>query len=49
MLIYSAAITAYLAWLGFGGLTGVLLWPAVAIHLVLSILLARAWLAGEAR
>lgn len=49
MLIYSAAITAYLAWLGFGGWTGVLLWPAVAIHLVLSILLARAWLAGEAR
>jgi hypothetical protein len=49
MLIYSAAVTAYLAWLGFAGLTGVLLWPAVAIHLVLSMLLGRAWLAGEAR
>jgi hypothetical protein len=49
MLIYSAAITAYLAWLGFAGLTGLLLWPAVAIHFVLSILLGRAWLAGEAK
>ncbi len=49
MLIYSAAVMAYLAWLGFTGLTGVLLWPAVALHLVLSILLGRAWLAGEAR
>jgi hypothetical protein len=49
MLIYSAAVTAYLAWLGFAGLTGVLLWPAVAIHLVLSMLLGRTWLAAEAR
>jgi hypothetical protein len=49
MLIYSAAVMTYLAWLGFAGLTGVLLWPAVALHLVLSLLLGRAWLAGEAR
>ena len=50
MLIYSAVVTLYLAFLGFaGGLAGVLLWPAVALHVVLSILLGRAWLATEAR
>src|SRR5512134_1098982 len=33
MLTYSAAVTLYLAWVGFaGGLAGVLLWPAVVIH-----------------
>ena len=33
MLIYSAVVTLYLAYLGFaGGLTGVFLWPAVALH-----------------
>jgi hypothetical protein len=49
MLIYSTIVTLYLAYLGFaGGLTGVLLWPAVALHAVLSILLGRAWLAAEA-
>ncbi len=50
MLIYIAAVTLYLAYLGFaGGFAGVLLWPAVALHLVLSILLGRACLASEAR
>jgi hypothetical protein len=50
MLIYSAAVALYLAYLGFaGGLTGVLLWPAVALHVILSILLARAWLESETR
>jgi hypothetical protein len=44
MLTYNAVVTLYLAYLGFGGLTGVLLWPVAAIHLVLSILLARIWL-----
>ena len=45
MLIYSAAATLYLAYLGFaGGLTGVLLWPAVVLHLLLSIFLGRVWL-----
>jgi hypothetical protein len=44
MLTYSAAVTLYLAYLGFaGGLTGILLWPAVALHGVLTLLLARAW------
>ena len=50
MLIYSAVVALYLAYLGLaGGLAGVLLWPAVALHVVLSILLGRAWLATEAR
>ena len=40
MLIYSVIVTLYLAYLGFsGGLTGVLLWPAVALHAILSILM----------
>ena len=44
MLIYSAAVTVYLAYVGFaGGFTGVFLWPAVALHAVLSILLGRGW------
>lgn len=42
MLIYSAGATLYLAYVGFaGGLTGILLWPAVVLHLVLTALLAR--------
>jgi hypothetical protein len=46
MLIYSAAVALYLAYLGFaGGLGGVLLWPAVVVHAVVTILLARAWFA----
>jgi hypothetical protein len=48
MLIYSAAVTLYLAYGGFeGSLTGPLLWPAVILHLVLSVLLGRSWLAGD--
>ena len=44
MLIYSAAVGLYLAYLGMaGGLAGVFLWPAVVFHVVLSILLGRAW------
>ncbi len=43
MLIYSAAVTLYLAYVGFaGGLTGTLLWPAVGLHVILTALLARA-------
>ena len=45
MLTYSAAVTLYLAYAGFaGGLTGILLWPAVGLHVILTILLAWAWL-----
>jgi hypothetical protein len=50
MLIYSTIVTLYLAYLGIsGGSAGVFLWPTVALHPVLSILLGRAWLATEAR
>ena len=40
MLIYSAAVTLYLAYLGFaGGLVGIFLWPAVVLHVILTALL----------
>src|SRR5882757_6825967 len=40
MVTYSAFITVYLAYLGFaGGLTGLLLWPAVVLHMILTVLL----------
>ena len=43
MLTYSAAVTLYLAYVGFaGGATGRLLWPAVVLHLTLTALLTRA-------
>ena len=43
MLTYSAVITLYLAYVGFaGGLTGILLWPAVVLHVILTALLTRA-------
>ena len=42
MLIYGAAVTLYLAYLGFaGGMNGILLWPAVVLHAILTALLAR--------
>jgi len=41
MLIYSAAVTLYLTYIGFAGsLTGILLWPAVVLHVILTALLA---------
>ena len=44
MLTYSLLATLYLAYLGIGGeQVGILLWPAVAIHAVLTILLGRMW------
>jgi hypothetical protein len=44
MLTYGAFVTVYLAYLGLvGGFTGILLWPAVVLHAILTILLARAW------
>ena len=43
MLTYSAAVTLYLAYVGFaGGLTGILLWPAVVLHVILTAFLTRA-------
>jgi len=42
MLTYSTAVTLYLAYLGFAGLSGILLWPAVVLHVTLTALLIRA-------
>jgi hypothetical protein len=40
MLGYSAALTLYLGYLGLsGGSSGILLWPAVLAHLILTLLL----------
>jgi len=42
MLVYSATVALYLAYLGFaGGMHGLLLWPAVVLHAILTALLAR--------
>ncbi len=47
MITYDLLATLYLVYLGIGGgLVGSLLWPAVMIHAVLTILLARAWRAA---
>jgi hypothetical protein len=44
MLTYSALATLYLAYLGIrGDWVGPLLWPAVVLHAVLTLLLARVW------
>jgi hypothetical protein len=41
MMIYSGLVTLYLDYLGLaGGLSGILLWPAVILHLLLTTLLA---------
>ena len=43
MLTYSAAVTLYLAYVGLVGVfAGVLLWPAVVLHAILTALLTRA-------
>jgi hypothetical protein len=43
MLTYSALVTLYLSYVGLAGSSmGVLLWPAVALHAVLTALLTRA-------
>ncbi len=48
MLIYSAVVALYLAYLGFtGSFTGRLLWPAVVVHVILSVLLSRAAVAQD--
>ena len=42
MLIYDAVVALNLAYVGLvDGLTGRLLWPAVAVHAILTVLLAR--------
>ena len=43
MLTYSAAITLYLGYVGLAGsATGILLWPAVVLHVTLTALLTLA-------
>ena len=45
MFTYSAAATAYLAWVAIRGeWVGPLLWPAVVLHAVMTTLLGLAWL-----
>ena len=44
LLIYNLLATIYLLYLGVGGkLVGMLLWPAVALHAILTILVTRVW------
>jgi len=44
LLVYNVLATIYILYVGIGGhLTGLLLWPAVALHAILSVLLGRAW------
>ncbi len=43
MSIYSSLATLYLAYVGVNGGMGILLWPAVAVHAVLSVFLVLAW------
>lgn len=45
MLTYNALVALYLLSLGIGGeWVGPLLWPAMALHGILSLLLARQWM-----
>ena len=48
MLTYNSLATLYLLCLGIGGeWGGPLLWPAVALHGIVSLLLARKWRLGN--
>jgi hypothetical protein len=48
MLAYNTLIALYLAFLGtVGRAAGVLLWPAVALHLAVALLLAWTWRARQ--
>ena len=49
LIALSLLATVYLIYVGVGGVNvGVLLWPAAATHLILAILLARAWMSRRA-
>ena len=43
MLAYSTFAMLYLAYIGVISTVGILLWPAVAVHAGLSVLLVRTW------
>ena len=48
MLTYSALVTLYFMYLGIQGVwAGPLLWPAMALHAILTLLLARSWRRSE--
>ena len=48
MLTYSALVTLYLTYVGTRGeWVGPLLWPAVALHAIMTLLLARSWLTKQ--
>ena len=48
MLAYSALVTLYLGYIAIrGDLVGLLLWPAVVLHAVLTLLLAWAWFKSQ--
>lgn len=45
MLTYSVLVTLCLGYAGIaGGFNGLLLWPAIVMHVILSTLLGRVWL-----
>ena len=49
MSIYSAAVALYLGYVGLAGTsTGILLWPAVVVHVILTALLIRAFTSDRA-
>ena len=44
MLVYNTLVALYLAYLGtVGHMSGVLLWPGVALHAVIALLLLWNW------
>ncbi|MCC7422658.1 MAG: hypothetical protein IT428_20455 [Planctomycetaceae bacterium] len=48
MATYGLLVTLYLAYLGIRGeWAGPILWPAVAVHAVLTLLLGRVWLSAR--
>jgi hypothetical protein len=49
MLIYSAAVAICLAYAGLAqSATGILLWPAVVLHVILTVLLTLTWSGDKA-
>ncbi len=49
MFTYNALMTLYLAWVGFQGQRGPLLWLVVVLHLLITILFAAVWFMGQRR
>jgi hypothetical protein len=43
MLTYGLLAALFLIYVGVNGVAGILLWPAVAVHIGLSVLLVWAW------